>query len=155
MKEERENVRKLMVSINRIDGIWYRLARRSGLKENTLSLLLALDDGRPRTQKQICEEWMIPKTTINTIVKECMAAGYVEFCPEGNSREKLLRLTKKGLQYAKQALELFYRTENAAMKRTLEECSPEFIRAVELYACCLKEEADRQGREKEEERCHR
>ena len=55
MEHERNNVRRLMVSINRIDGIWYMLARKSGLKINTLSLLFALDDGQARTQKQICE----------------------------------------------------------------------------------------------------
>ena len=47
---ERDLVRRLMVSVNRIDGIWYRLARKSGIKVNTLSLFFALDDGRPRTQ---------------------------------------------------------------------------------------------------------
>ena len=59
-----------MVAINRVDGIWYLLARKSGMKVNTISLLFALDDGKAHTQKQICEEWIIPRTTINTVVKE-------------------------------------------------------------------------------------
>lgn len=140
-QENRQLVRQLMVSINRVDGIWYRLARHSGVKVNTLSLLFALDDGQPRTQKQICEEWIIPKTTINTVVKECAAAGYVELTQAG--REKLLRLTPAGQQYAQEVLRPFYQAENAAMVQTLTQCPPDFIRDLTVYADCLESEVRR------------
>lgn len=145
MGHDRENVRRLMVAINRVDGIWYMLARKSGLKVNTLSLLFALDDGEPRTQAQICSEWIIPKTTINTVVKECVAAGYVELVHDGRAKEKLLRLTPQGKRYAQEALSLFYQVENAAMERTLKECSPDFIDALSLYADFLKQETNKAG----------
>lgn len=111
MAGERESVRRLMVAINRVDGIWYLLARKSGMKVNTISLLFALDDGKAHTQKQICEEWIIPRTTINTVVKECVELGYVELEQIDRSKEKLVRLTEKGMQYTQQVLELFYRSE--------------------------------------------
>lgn len=143
MTQERAIVRKLLVSINRIDGLWYMLARKSKIKENTLSLLLALDDGIPRTQKQICEEWIIPKTTINTIVKECISAGYAELSSCEKTKEKLLCLTPKGKQYAEDALALFYKAENEAMRRTLTNHPAEFIDAIESYANFLKEETNK------------
>ena len=31
---------------------------------NALSLLYALDDGEPHSQKQLCEQWLIPRTTM-------------------------------------------------------------------------------------------
>ena len=144
-QENRQLVRQLMVSINRVDGIWYRLARHSGVKVNTLSLLFALDDGQPRTQKQICEEWIIPKTTINTVVKECAAAGYVELTQVG--REKLLRLTPAGQQYAQEVLRPFYQAENAAMAQTLTQCPPDFIQDLTVYADCLEAEVRRSAHE--------
>lgn len=104
MAGERESVRRLMVAINRVDGIWYLLARKSGMKVNTISLLFALDDGKAHTQKQICEEWIIPRTTINTVVKECVELGYVELEQIDRSKEKLVRLTEKGMQYTQQVL---------------------------------------------------
>ncbi len=145
-QENRQLVRQLMISINQVDGIWYRLARHSGVKVNTLSLLFALDDGQPRTQKQICEEWIIPKTTINTVVKECAAAGYVELTQVG--REKLLRLTPAGQQYAQEVLRPFYQAENAAMAQTLTQCPPDFIRDLAIYAACLEAEVCRSDPEK-------
>lgn len=140
MAQDREQVRRLMAAINRIDGIWYLLARKIGVKVNTLSLLFALDDGLPHTQKQICEEWIIPRTTINTVVKECAQMGYLELRQRERSKEKELILTPKGMQYAKEVLVMYYQTENEAMRRTLEQYSPEFIDAVKQYADFLKEE---------------
>ena len=59
-----------MLSLTRIAEIYYRWGRKVGIKENLLALLYALSDGGHYTQKQICEEWLIPKTTINTLIKE-------------------------------------------------------------------------------------
>ncbi len=140
MAQDREQVRQLMAAINRIDGIWYLLAKKSGVKVNTLSLLFALDDGLPHTQKQICEEWIIPRTTINTVVQECTQMGYLELRQRARSKEKELILTPKGMQYAKKVLAMYYQAENEAMRRTLEQYSPEFIDAVKQYADFLKEE---------------
>ncbi len=140
--QTRQSVRELMICVNRIDGIWYHLARKSGMKVNTLSLLFALDDGRARTQRQICQEWIIPKTTINTVVKECIHAGYVQSSAGPDGREKLLSLTEAGRKYADAALQDFYRVENAAMERTLQVCGPQFILAMQCYTDFLKAEAD-------------
>lgn len=142
MENQREYVRELMVTINRIDGLWYRLARKSRRKVNTLSLLLALDDGKARTQSQICEEWIIPKTTINTIVKECLQLGYIELSKSKSAKEKLVSLTPKGQAYAQESLQLFYQTENAAMEKTLKHYSAEFISVLQEYSENLKEEID-------------
>ena len=49
-------------------------------------------------------------------------------------------LTPKGMQYAKKVLAMYYQAENEAMRRTLEQYSPEFIDAVKQYADFLKEE---------------
>lgn len=79
MKEYQNSVRRIALAVNKIDGIYYQAAKKSGIKENVLTLLYALSDHVPRSQKQVSKEWLIPKTTINTIVKECIEAGYVLF----------------------------------------------------------------------------
>lgn len=58
------------------------------LNENTLALLYALDDGLPHSQKQVCEDWLIPKTTINTITRELVEQSYVTLVSTGHRREK-------------------------------------------------------------------
>ena len=90
MQDKNNKIRKIMLSINQIDGLYYQWARKIGLKENLLSLLYALSDGNPYTQKQISEEWLIPKTTINTVIKECIRNGYIVLRQEPHTKEKLI-----------------------------------------------------------------
>ena len=91
------------------------ISRKIGVKENTMILLYALDDGRPHTQKEICEEWLIPKTTLNTIVRECVKSGYLVLQP--GSREKEIRLTEQGKAYAASVLNRVYNWSGAPQTR--------------------------------------
>ena len=45
-------VRRLALVINRMDGAYYLYARQHGVNENALTLLYALDDGEPHSQKR-------------------------------------------------------------------------------------------------------
>ena len=102
-----------------------------------LALLYALDDGKPHSQKQIYEDWLIPKTTISTIVKELVKEGYITLLAEEESREKTILLTESGKEYTRILLEKFYTTEQEALKNTLQKFSPGFIDAFDCFASCL------------------
>ena len=144
MKTSRVLVRRIVTAINRIDGLYDTGAKWSDVKANTLYLLYALDDGMPHTQKSICDDWLLPRTTINTIVKECEAGGYVELKPmAGHRRDLQVCLTDAGKVYAHEKLALIYRAEDQALEKTLEECSPAFISQLELFSANLKSAFDR------------
>ncbi|BAH07136.1 MarR family transcriptional regulator [Clostridium kluyveri] len=142
MKEYREEIRRIMISVNVIDGIYAIGAKKIGIKDNTLSLLYALDDGKPHSQKEICEHWLIPKTTINTIVKECVDAGYIVLDASNHTKEKEIRLTDKGQEYTRTILNQVYELERRAMEKTLASYSPKFVHAIEQFTAYLKEEAE-------------
>lgn len=59
------------------------------------------DETEPPTQKSISQRWMIPKQTVNTILKDYMQKGFIEAVsmPE-DKRNKLLKLTVQGKAYA-------------------------------------------------------
>ena len=133
-EEKQRLIRRLTQAFNRIDGAYYYCARRLGVEENTLALLYALDDGRPHSQKQICEEWLISRTTLNTIVKECIEKGYLTLQANAHSKEKQILLTESGRQYASKLLGFLYRAEEAAIKETLDRHGDAFITALEDFA---------------------
>lgn len=115
MTNEREAIRRIMISINKIDELYERVQRKAGVKGNTVWVLYALDDGKPHSQKQIYEEWLIPKTTLNTIVKELESNGYVRMeTISGQRREMHIYLTEAGKKYARQVLDSFYQAEEEA-----------------------------------------
>ena len=71
MNQEREYIDRLWACTNIIDGLYYKSARSLHIKNNMLALFYALGDGNVHSQKQLCEEYLFPKTTLNTIVREC------------------------------------------------------------------------------------
>lgn len=124
----REDIRRFAKASCTLDGIYWYIAKKSGIKENLFWLLYALNDDEPHTQKQICEDWQFPKTTINTLIKECESAGYIklEKVP-GRKRELAIALTESGKAFAQKSLELIDEIEELAITEALERCAPTFI----------------------------
>lgn len=136
MNEKVALIMRLDTAINKLDGAYYLWARRHLLKENTLSVLYALDDGKPHTQAQIARDWLIPRSTVNTVVKELVALGYA-LLTKLNDKEKWVKLTAEGEVYAKAALKELYDAEIAAIDKTIEAFSPAFVDALEKYTDTL------------------
>lgn len=136
---------KLFCAINKIDGAYYFCARKMNLKENTLALLYALDDGLPHSQKQVCEDWFIPKTTINTVTRELVEQGYVTLVSTGHHREKNIILTEEGRRYAARIMGEMKAAEREALLETLEQFSPEFISAFDSFAHTLCRRLEERG----------
>lgn len=147
MEDKETQIRRIMLSLNRIDEIYYRWGRRVGLKENMLALLYALSDGGHYTQKQISEEWLIPKTTINTIVKECVRSGHVVLRHEPHSKEKLICLTDAGREYTEEVLRTLKQAEMQAFDETVKKCGAGITEVFEEFADRLKEACEAAGPE--------
>lgn len=109
------DVRRLMVAIDRIDNVYYRAQRASGMKESLFMLAYALADGTPRSQKQILAEWDIPRSTLNTTVLEQERTGNVRLVP-GRGHQKLVELTKRGRDELLGALEPVFCLEGEASR---------------------------------------
>ena len=140
MDEHRSAVRSIMIASNALDGIYAMAAKELQMKENTLKLLYALDDGREHSQADISRKWMIPKTTLNTIVKECIQRGIITLAPGTQNKEKPICLTEKGRVYTRKNLNRIYECEEKAYLRALEQFSPEFAAALARFCDCLGQE---------------
>lgn len=130
-----------MIAVNVIDGAYDMIAKKIGIKENTLALLYALDDGKSHSQKEISEEWLIPKTTLNTIVKECVKEGYLFLDTGHPKKEKKICLTEKGREYAQNILGQVYELEENAIESVLKTAPSDFIEKLEQFTDNLKNEA--------------
>lgn len=96
-----------------IDAIYDEFAKKYKVKANILWILYCLNDGNEHTQKEISENWSIPKTTLNTLIKELEKDKYIELIPiEGEKRELNIKLTLSGKKYADEILNNIYEIEN-------------------------------------------
>lgn len=140
---QRSDIFRLMKVTNRLDGMYRMAAKVNGIKLNTLVLLYALDDGLPHSQKQICDDWLIPRTTLNTIVTENVADGYISLLEVDHSKEKIIVVTKKGKDYIHKVMNDVYAAEHVAMDKTQKDYPISFTAALEEFASSLQEEFDK------------
>lgn len=149
MKNIRETMRRLMIALNNIDEAYCADMSDIKVNESELWLMYALDDNEQHSQKQICEEWGFPKTTLNTAIKQAEAAGYLTMTLiPGKRREMNISLTEKGRDHAHKLLSNVYRVENEALEKTLQNYSVDFIEAVEYFAENLKSAFHSQPKER-------
>ncbi|MCH5255235.1 MAG: winged helix-turn-helix transcriptional regulator [Lachnospiraceae bacterium] len=143
MDNIRKTIRQLLITMSKLDKTYTAWSGKLGSQSSELWLMYALDDGQPHSQKQICDEWGFPKTTINSIIKKCETAGYLTLLAiPGKRREMQICLTEKGKAYAKQLLNFVYQAENKAMEETLKIYPAEFFDAIKLFNKCLEAEFD-------------
>ena len=100
-----------------IDGFYSEYAKLSGVKENLLWVLYALNDDKEHSQKEICNSWDLPRTTVNTIIKELEEDRYISLSQiKGEKRELNVVLTPSGKEYADRILEGLYLIEDKVFK---------------------------------------
>lgn len=150
MNKNREAIDQTNRCMNRIDGLYYMASRKLGVKDNTLLLFYVLNDGKVHSQKEICEEWLIPRTTINTVVKEAVNKGYVRLEHSDHTREKTIMLTEAGKTYADRLLQKVFAAEEQALEITLQEFSPELLKGLEAFTNCMQEEFEKELFQKED-----
>ena len=141
MDNIRQTIRQFIMAISKLEKTYAARSSKFGSQSSELWLMYTLDDGQPHSQKQICDEWGFPRTTINSTIKKCETAGYLTLLPiPGKRREMQICLTEEGKAHAKQLLSLFYQAEDRAMEETLKLYPAEFVDAIIYYNKCLSEE---------------
>ncbi len=108
---------------NALYGEW---AKQHGVTYNMLMVLCALAGPGDHTQKQIAEERMLPKQTVNTLVKELERQGCLCYLAGRDQKEKRVAFTEAGRAMAGELLEEMYRLEDRVMARM----GPELCRCL-------------------------
>lgn len=136
----KETARRLNRALFNIDEAYLLSYNKKRVSNAELCVMYALDDGQLHSQKEIAEEWLLPKTSVNTIVKRWEKEGYLTMVAiPGKRREMQIILTDAGREYAKGFLAFVYEAEEKALKKTLEKYSEDFVEAVEFFGRSIKE----------------
>ena len=97
--------------------------------------------GRPCTQKEICNDWLVNKQTVNSAAKKLIEEGYIDIAPSPeNSREKLLVFTENGKFLAMRTVGKLIEAERRAFEGLSEEEQNEAIRITQKLYEILKKE---------------
>ncbi|QIM66451.1 DNA-binding protein [Mannheimia granulomatis] len=89
---------ELSTHIGKMDAVMESWIAKLGLTYNHFAVLHTLAE-QPNgcTQKQIADEWYLPKQTVFNICKEYREKSWIEFAEsESDKRERILLLTEQG-----------------------------------------------------------
>lgn len=84
------------------NAMYEEWAKAHGLSVNSLLVLSALHENQVDcTQKKISQRWLIPKQTVNMVLKDLAERAFVELRPmEMDKRNKSIHLTEAGKAHA-------------------------------------------------------
>ena len=145
MDDKRLQSWKFSTLLFRIDGLYDQWAKRTGETGNTLAFFYALESGEPYTQKQLSEQFLTPKQTLNSIVKDCVAKGYIRLTPSPeNHREKLLCLTEAGQEYIDRFLAPLLAIEQYAVGQMEQACGDAVMKGLEIFCDAFRQQMDKE-----------
>ena len=132
-------------AIYHVDAVYEDFSKESGVTSPTLLwILYALNDGKEHTQREICIDWELPKSTVNTVTTELKKNGFVELIPiKGKRREMTIVLTESGKTYADSLLAKIYERE-AEVFQQLDADDLKIIQRLEKIVALLRRQEESQ-----------
>lgn len=142
-----QHIHQLLVSINcaviQWRGAYAAWARENQMNYHELLVLYSLRDYPECTQKMICQQYLLPKQTVNNVIRELQRKGYAVLRPgRENWREKVIALTEAGQAYSDGFMKRLERVEEEAVRSIGAEQLQDMAELVLRFGQTLKEEFD-------------
>ena len=83
---------------------------------------------------------MIPRSTLNTIVKEYAENGYIRLEKGVRAKEKILLITEKGRNYTSAWMDRLFSAEQEAFTKAVDRYGCAFVDALSLFVDTLEEQ---------------
>ena len=122
-----DKLRQYNAYLSKINALYHEWAKKHGMSYNMMMTLYALDENDDWAQKQIAEEWLIPKQTVNTVVKDLERRGYLCCETRAHSKEKTVKLTPAGKAFAKECMQGLYEAETRCLLALGEEQLEQYL----------------------------
>ncbi|MEG1633204.1 MAG: MarR family winged helix-turn-helix transcriptional regulator [Oscillospiraceae bacterium] len=129
-------------AVNRTNELYGRWARRHRLNYNSLMILYYLQNTESCTQKQLCDSLLMPKQTVNSICKELESGGYLSLSAAADRRERTLRFTPAGHDYADALLCGLQAAEEQTMLKMGPELCSALIESNERFCAIFESEVE-------------
>ncbi|WP_416191828.1 MarR family winged helix-turn-helix transcriptional regulator [Neisseria sp. CCUG12390] len=114
--------------------LYEQWTKARGINYNTLAVLYGVLHYPDCTQKNICENWGLPKQTVFSVCRQLAQQGRLKFAPDPNDkRGKTLHLTEDGLAFAQPIIDQIRTVETAVIGAFGEQEMTELIRQLQRF----------------------
>lgn len=112
---------KLLGTINhaviKFRGVYSTWSKKHGISYNEMLVLYTIRDNGFCTQKQICDSYLLPRQTMNNVIRNMREQGLLAISSENCvGREKAFVLTDEGKAYATPLLASLSQIEKQAIE---------------------------------------
>lgn len=143
LHENNENLMRFINLDKGLSSIYQKQSKKFEISETTILILYAIRASvNGVTQKEIIEEYLLPKQTVNSAMKKLLDEGKV-FVSEKNGREKRFLLTKEGIEVASKSADLILEAEKKAFFSFTVNEQEAIITLLEKYNSRLEDEMNR------------
>lgn len=120
---------------SKIHLLYQQWAKQNQLNYAELAVLHTTARNADCTQKQIGEEWMIPKQTVSLACNHLRAQGYIEFAlTRQDKREKMMVLTDSGRAFIEPIINKMHAMEEQVFTQLGEENARQLIALMKDYS---------------------
>ena len=104
-------------AIIKFRGIYSEWSSRHNISYNEMLVLYTIRENGFCTQKQICDNYLLPKQTMNNVIIGLRSRGILQYSEEySQGREKAFVLSEKGQEYAAPFLKSLDDVESRAIE---------------------------------------
>ena len=125
-------------------GLYAAWSKKHGISYHELLVLYTIRDQGFCTQKQICDNYLIPRQTMNHVILDLRGRGLLELSLEHSiGREKAFVLSEEGKRYAAPLLKSLNQVETQAIQVFGEEKVRGMVETVCAYDDVLQNAMDK------------
>lgn len=128
-------IKEITSVANRTGYLYEKWAKRQGINNYVSQIMYMIYTNETNRQKDIAENYGMPKQTVNTIITEFQKKGYIRLIPdESDKRSKIIVLTDEGIKYAENIVKPLLNCEKKVLSKMGKERVEMLIDTMNQYA---------------------
>ena len=136
-----KSIKAITSAVDRTDYLYEKWAKKLGVNNYVSRIMYMLYLSEVNRQKEMVENYGMPKQTVNTVITELQKKGYIILIPDENDkRSKIIKLTQEGINYANKIVTPLLDCEIRVLKKRGTQRVEMLIDTMNQYADLLETE---------------
>lgn len=136
-----KSIKAITSAVDRTDYLYEKWAKKLGVNNYVSRIMYMLYLSEVNRQKEMVENYGMPKPTVNTVITELQKKGYIILIPDENDkRSKIIKLTQEGINYANKIVTPLLDCEIRVLKKMGTQRVEMLIDTMNQYADLLETE---------------
>lgn len=136
-----KSIKAITSAVDRTDYLYEKWAKKLGVNNYVSRIMYMLYLSEVNRQKEMVENYGMPKQIVNTVITELQKKGYIILIPDENDkRSKIIKLTQEGINYANKIVTPLLDCEIRVLKKMGTQRVEMLIDTMNQYADLLETE---------------